>query len=56
MSTFLFCFVNLFFFKLAVGIHMGTKYTPLSVHLLLYSYKADFMQGILKNNEKISGS
>ena len=31
---------------------MGTNCVPLLTHLYLYSYDADFMQGLLKKNEK----
>ena len=31
---------------------MGTNCAPLLADLLLYSYEADFIQGILKKNEK----
>jgi hypothetical protein len=31
---------------------MGTNCAPLLVDLFLYSYKADFIQGLLKKNEK----
>jgi hypothetical protein len=31
---------------------MGTNCAPLLTHLYLYSYEADFMQGLLKKNEK----
>jgi hypothetical protein len=39
------------FFK-TVGISMGTHCVPLLADLFLYSYEADFIQGILKKNEK----
>ena len=39
------------FFKTA-GISMGTHCVPLLADLFLYSYEADFIQGILKKNEK----
>ena len=35
-----------------VGIPMGTNCAPLLVDLFLYSYKTDFIQGLLKKNEK----
>ena len=35
-----------------VGIHMGTICAPPLVDLFLYSYETDFIQGLLKNNEK----
>ena len=35
-----------------VGIPMGTNCDPLLYDLFLYSYKADFMQRLLKKNEK----
>ena len=31
---------------------MGTKCVPLLAELLLYSYEAGFIQGLLKTNEK----
>jgi hypothetical protein len=31
---------------------MGTNCAPLLVDLFLYSYEADFIQGLLKKNEK----
>ena len=36
----------------SVGIPMGTHCAPLLVDLFLYSYEADFMQGLLKKSEK----
>ena len=39
-------------FQQTVGIHMCTNCAPLLVDLLLYSYEADFIQGLLKKNEK----
>jgi hypothetical protein len=39
-------------FQLTVGIPMGTNCAPLLVDLFLYSYEADFIQGLLKKNEK----
>jgi hypothetical protein len=35
-----------------VGIPMGTNCAPLLADLLLYSYEADFIQGLLKKNGK----
>jgi hypothetical protein len=35
-----------------VGIHMGTNFAPLLAKLFLYSYEADFIQGLLKKTEK----
>jgi hypothetical protein len=35
-----------------VGIPMGTNCSPLLADLFLYSYEADFIQGLLKKNEK----
>ena len=37
-------------FQQTVGIAMGT--TPVLADLFLYSYEADFIQGLLKKNEK----
>ena len=31
---------------------MGTNFAPLLVDLFLYSYETDFIQGLLKKNEK----
>ena len=39
-------------FQQRVGISMGTDYAPLLTDLVLYSYEADFIQGLLKKNEK----
>jgi hypothetical protein len=39
-------------FQQTVGIPMGTNYAPLLADLFLYSYEADFIQGLLKKNEK----
>ena len=39
-------------FQQTVGIPMGIKCAPLLADLFLYSYEADFIQGILKKNEK----
>jgi hypothetical protein len=39
-------------FQRTVGIPMGTNCAPLSADLFLYSYEADFIQGIFKKNEK----
>ena len=35
-----------------VGIPMGTNCAPLLADLFLYSYETDFIQGLLKKNEK----
>ena len=35
-----------------VGIPVGTNRGPLLADLFLYSYEADFIQGLLKKNEK----
>jgi hypothetical protein len=35
-----------------VGIPMGTICAPLLADVFLYSYEADFIQGLLKKNEK----
>ena len=44
-------------FQQTVSIPMGTNCAPLLADLLLYSYKADVMEGLLKENErKIVGS
>ena len=39
-------------FQQKVGIPMGTNCAPLLADLFLYSYGADFIQGLLKKNEK----
>jgi hypothetical protein len=39
-------------FQQTVGIHMGTNCAPLFTDLFLYSYEEDFIQGLLKKNEK----
>jgi hypothetical protein len=40
-------------FQQTVGIPMGTNCAPLLLaDLFLYSYEADFIQGLLKKNEK----
>jgi hypothetical protein len=38
-----------------VGIPMATNCAPLLANLFLYSYEADFIQGVLKKNEKEVG-
>jgi hypothetical protein len=37
-------------FQQTFGIPMGTNCAPLLVDLFLYSYEADFIQGLLKKN------
>jgi hypothetical protein len=39
-------------FQQTVGIYTGTNCAPLLADLFLYPYEADFIQGILKKNEK----
>jgi hypothetical protein len=39
-------------FLQSVGIPMGTNRVPLLADLYLYSYEADFIQGLLRKNEK----
>jgi hypothetical protein len=39
-------------FQQTVGIPMGTNCAPLLAKLFLYSYEADFIQGLLKKSEK----
>ena len=39
-------------FQHTVGIPIGANCAPLSANLFLYSYEADFKQGLLKKNEK----
>ena len=42
-------------FQQIVGIPMATNCAPLLADLFLYSYEADFIQGLLKKNEKEAG-
>jgi hypothetical protein len=39
-------------FQQTVGMHMGTNCAPILADLYLYSYEADFIQGLLKKTEK----
>jgi hypothetical protein len=39
-------------FQQTVGIPMDRNCAPLLADLFLYSYEADFIQGLLKKNEK----
>jgi hypothetical protein len=39
-------------FQPTVGIPMDTNCTPFLADLSLYSYEADFIQGLLKKNKK----
>jgi hypothetical protein len=39
-------------FQQTVGIPMGANCAPLLADLFLYSYEADFTQGLLKENVK----
>jgi hypothetical protein len=39
-------------FQQTVGIHMSTNCAPLLADLFFYSYEADFIQALLKKNEK----
>jgi hypothetical protein len=39
-------------FQQTVGISMGTKCALLLADLFLYLYETDFIQGLLKKNEK----
>ena len=39
-------------FQQTVGIPMGTNCAPFLADLFLYTYEADFIQGLLKKNEK----
>ena len=39
-------------FQQTVGIPMGANCAPLLADLFLYSYEADFTQGLLKENAK----
>ena len=40
------------FFQQTVGIPMGTQCAPLLADLFVYWHEADFIQGLLKKNEK----
>ena len=40
------------FFQQTIDIPMGTNCAPVLANLFLYSYEADFVRGLLKNNEK----
>ena len=46
------CFLSWTCFQQIVSIPMGTNCAPLLADLFLYSYEADFMQGLLKKNER----
>ena len=39
-------------FQQTVGIPMGTKCAPILADLFLYSYEADFIQGLLKKEKE----
>ena len=39
-------------FQQTFGIYMGTNCAPVLADLFLYSYEADFIQGLLKKKEK----
>jgi hypothetical protein len=39
-------------FQQTAGMHMGTNCAPLLVDVYIYSYEADFIQGLLKKSEK----
>jgi len=39
-------------FQQTIGIPMGATCVPLLAELLLYSYEAYFIQGLLKKNER----
>ena len=44
-------------FQQTIYIPVGTNYAPILADLFLYSYEADFIQGLLKTNEKkLAGS
>jgi len=51
LTTYSLCLVDVFF-QHTVGIPMGTSCAPLLADLFIYSYEADFIQGLLKKNEK----
>jgi len=58
MASFVTLYVILFVifggrvFQQTVGIPMCTNCAPLLADLFLYLYEADFIQGLLKKNEK----
>ena len=39
-------------FQQTTGIPVGTNWAPLRVDLFLYSYEAEFIQGLLKSGKK----
>ena len=39
-------------FQQTIGIPVGTNCAPLRVDLFLYSYEAEFIQGLLKSGKK----
>ena len=39
-------------FRQPVGTHMGKNCNPFLTDLFLYSYEADFIQGVLNKNER----
>ena len=51
MTTYLLCLVDVFLNRQSAK-SMGTNCAPLLSELFLYSYEADFIQGLLKKNEK----
>jgi hypothetical protein len=40
------------FFQQSIGIPMGTNYAPLLADLFLYSHEAEFVQKLLRDNDK----
>ena len=50
LTRYLLCLVDVFF--KTVIISMGTNCAPLLADLFLYSYEADFIQGLRKKNQK----
>ena len=44
--------LKLYVFQQTVGIPIGTNCVPLLADLFLYSYDADFIQGLLKKTEE----
>jgi hypothetical protein len=43
---------NWIYYQQTVGIPMSTQFAPLLADLFLYSYEANFIQGLFQKNEK----
>ena len=39
-------------YQQTLGVPMDTNFAPLLADMLIYSYEVDFIQGLLKKNEK----